>query len=445
MATPLFTVEIGLASATDFFTLDLTQLSPATAPAVDAPLGDDQGYAWTDVTDYVLEGLTFRRGATRSQGPFWRYEAGSASIELDNVDGRFDPLNLSSGPYVSGGLSEIRPNLPVRISAVVDGTTETMWVGVVDSVDLDYTSVTWSTVKLSCVDGVAWLQAADLPELTTAVGAGDTVAARITRILDRVGWPAAQRDLDPITANTLQASTLAASAWADILLAADSDAGYVWFDRQGRLVYRTRGAIPATPSLTFSSSSSTAGKDFTAVTITRDVQQVYNSVSLARKDGTAVSVEDVDAQAVIGQVRGYSRSDLICQTDDNVADVAQWIIGINADLITRVEEVVVEPPADTTLLGTDEWWELLRLEMGAVVRVVHATPDGRDVDVEAVVRGLEWSAGVRAFSLKVSLQTQNPAYELFVLDDTVRGVLAGTDGATTYDGKQLGLVSVRSA
>ena len=443
MATPLFTVEIGLASATDYFTLDLTQLSPATAPAVDAPLGDDQGYAWTDVTDYVLEGLTFRRGSTRSQGPFWRYEAGTASIELDNVDGRFDPLNLS-GPYVSAGISEIRPNLPVRISATIGSTTETMWVGVVDSVDLDYTSVTWSTVSLRCVDGVAWLQAADLPELTTAEGAGETVAARITRILDRVGWPAARRDLDPVTANTLQASTLAASAWADILLSADSDAGYVWFDRQGNLVYRTRGAIPALPSLTFSSSATTAGKDFTAITITRDVEQVFNSVNLARANSRAVFVEDQTAQALIGQVRGYSRSDLVCETDDQVGDVASWIIGVFSDLLTRVEEITVEPPADTDLLSADEWWELLRLEMGDVVRVVHATPDGRDVDVNAVVRGLEWSASTRSFGLKVSLQTQNPDYVMFVLDDEVRGVLAGTDGATTYEGQKLGLVSLRS-
>lgn len=444
MATPLFTVEIGLASATDYFTLDLTQLSPATAPAVDAPLGDDLGYAWTDITDYVMEGLTFRRGSTRSQGPFWRYEAGTASIELDNVDGRFDPLNLS-GPYVSAGISEIRPNLPVRISATIGSTTETMWVGVVDSVDLDYTSVTWSTVSLRCVDGVAWLQAADLPELTTAVGAGDTVAARITRILDRVGWPAARRDLDPVTANSLQASTLAASAWADILLSADSDAGYVWFDRQGNLVYRTRGAIPALPSLTFSSSATTTGKDFTAITITRDVEQVFNSVNLARKDGTAVNVEDVDSQALIGQVRGYSRSDLLCETNVDVENVASWIIGNYSDLLTRVEEITVDPPADTDLLASDQWWELLRLEMGDVVRVVHATPDGRDVDVEAVVRGIEWSAGTRSFGLKVSLQTQNPAYELFVLDDAARGVLAGTDGATTYTGTPLSLLSARSA
>ena len=443
MATPLFTVEIGLASATSYFTLDLTQLSPATSPAVDAPLGDDQGYAWTDISDYVMEGLTFRRGSTRSQGPFWRYEAGSASFELDNLDGRFDPLNLS-GPYVSAGVSEIRPNLPVRISAVIGSTTETLWVGVVDTLDLDYTSATWSTVKVTCVDGVAFLQAADLPELTTAVGAGDTAAARITRILDRVGWPAAQRDLDPVTANTMQASTLAAAAWADILLTADSDAGYVWMDRTGKLVYRTRGAIAALPSLTFSSSTTTTGKDYVGITITRDVGQVFNSVMLARANSRAVFVEDQTAQATIGQVRGFSRSDLICETDDQVSDVASWILGVFAGLVTRVEEIVLQPPADTDLLASADWWELLRLELGTVVRVVHATPDGRDVDVTAVVRGLEWQAGVRSFGLKVSLQTQNPNYTMFILDDAVRGVLAGTDGVTTYAGTALAVAASRS-
>jgi len=443
MGTPLFTVELGLASASTAFTLDLTQLSPATAPAVDEPLGSDQGYVWTDVSEYVLEGLRFRRGSTRSQGPFWRYEVGTATVQLDNLDGRFDPLNLS-GPYVSAGASEIRPNLPVRISATLNGTTETMWVGVVDSVDLDYASVTYSTVELRCVDGVAFLQAADFAELSTAVGAGDTARARIERILDHVGWPAAQRDLDPVTMSTMQATTMAASAWAQILLTADSDGGYVWFDRDGRIVYRTRGAVATMPSLTFSSSSSTAGKDFVGVTISRDVDQVYNTVSLARKDGTAVTVEDVDAQATIGQVRGFSRSDLVCETDDQVGDVASWILGVYSTLQTRVEELVLRPPADTNAMSSAEWWEMLRLEIGDVVRVVHATPDGRDVTLDAAVRGLEWSAGVRSFTVKVSLQTLNPDYTMFVLDDDVRGVLAGVDGATTYEGVALGLMSLRS-
>ena len=443
MATPLFTVELGLASASDSFTLDLTQLSPATAPAVDAPLGDDLGFVWTDVTAYVLEGLTFRRGSTRSQGPFWRYEAGSASFDLDNVDGRFDPLNLS-GPYVSAGVSEIRPNLPVRISAVIGSTTETLWVGVVDTLDLDYMSTTWSSVGVSCVDGVAFLQAADFAEISTPEGAGDSAAGRIIRILDHVGWPAAARDLDTVSMNTMQATTLASAAWTEILLTADSDVGYLWIDRTGQLVYRTRGAIAATPSLTFSSSATTAGKDFTAIKITRDVGQVYNSVSLARANGTAVSVEDTDAQATIGQVRGFSRSDLVCETDDQVGDIASWIVGVFADMVTRVEEITLAPPADTALMATGEWLELLRLELGDVVRVVHATPDGRDVTVDAVLRGIEWQAKTRSFGLKLSLQTLNPSYTMFVLDDDVRGVLAGTDGVTVYTGTALAVTAPRS-
>jgi hypothetical protein len=134
----------------------------------------------------------------------------------------------------------------------------------------------------------------------------------------------------------------------------------------------------------------------------------------------------------------------VCETDDQVGDVASWVLGVFASLVTRVEEIVLEPPADTDLLSAAEWWELLRLELGTVVRVVHATPDGRDVDVTAVVRGLEWSAGVRSFGLKVSLQTQNPDYTMFVLDDEVRGVLAGTDGGTTYTGTALALAAPRS-
>jgi len=425
VATPLFTVELGLASSVNAFTLDSAtrgQLSPATAPVVDAPLGETLGYAWTAVSEYVLEGLTFRRGATRSQGPFWRYEAGTANFTLDNLDGRFDPLNLS-GPYVSGGVSELRPGLPVRVCANVDGAVETVWVGVLDSVELDYNSATWSTVQFRCVDGVERLQAADLPELTTAAGAGDTVAGRLNRILDRIGWPGAARDLDAATGNTLQAATLAAAAWTDVQLAADSDAGYLWIDRQGRVTYRTRGYVTASPSLTFSSDPTVSGLDFSAVTITRDVGQVYNSVSVARAGGTQTTVQDVTSQALIGQVRGYSRNDLVCETDSQLADVASWILANYASLQTRVEEIRLEPPADTALLSSGWWLALVRLELGDVVRVAHKTPDGRTITVDAVVRAVAWEAGVRRFGLTLSLQTLNPQVGLFVLDDLANGVL----------------------
>ena len=425
MATPLFTVEIGLASVVNAFTLDSStkgQLSPATAPVVDVPLGDTLGYSWVAITDYVMEGLTFRRGATRAQGPFWRYEAGTASFEVDNLDGRFDPLNLS-GPYVTAGVTELRPSLPVRISANVDGAVEVVWSGVVDTISLDYSSMTWSTAKFTCVDGVERLQAADLPELTTAAGAGDTVAARIGRILDRVNWPAEARDLNAATGNTLQASTLAAAAWADIQLAADSDAGYLWIDRKGNVVYRTRGYVTTSPTMTFSSDPAVDGLDFTGLDVTRDVAQVFNSVSLARAGSTQTTVQDVVSQATIGQVRGFSRNDMQCETDAQLADVSSWILANYSTLVTRIEEIRLAPPADTALLSSGYWLALVRLELGDVVRVVHRTPDGRSITVDAVVRGISWSAGVRSFDLVLSLQSQNPQVGTFILDDLANGVL----------------------
>lgn len=428
MGTPTFDVEVGLASSTTSFTLD----SGTNGLLGTGTLGTDLGYAWTSLAGYVLpDGFGFRRGATRSQGPFWRYEAGTATFTVDNLDGRFDPLNLS-GPYVSGGVSELRPGLPVRVVASIDGTTEVVWSGVVDTIGLDYSSPTWSTVRFSCVDGVERLQAADLPELASPVGAGDTVAERLDRVLDRIGWPAAARDLDPYPANTLQATTLAQAAWTEMLLAADSDGGYLWLDRNGRVVWRTRGAVTAAPVLTFSSDPATAGLEFATVTVTRDVQQVANSVTLGRKDGVAVTVEDVDAQALVGQVRGYQRTDLVCETDVQVADVASWILALYGQLTTRVEDFEVRPPADTSLMPVGEWWQLVRLELGDTVRVVHATPDGRTIDVEGVVRGVEWQAAVRSFSLRVSLQTHPGDAGRFTLDDSTLGVLdADTLGVPT--------------
>jgi hypothetical protein len=418
MATPYFTVELGLSATSSSFTLDSAtkgQLSPAS-PGPDYPLGDDLGYTWTNISDYVLDdGFAFQRGSTRAQGPWWRYESGSASFAVDNLDGRFDPLNLS-GPYVSGGVTNLRPGLPVRISAVVDTGTEIMWMGVVDSIALPYDSATWSTARFTCVDAVERLQAADLPELTTAVGAGDTVAARIDRILDRMGWPAAARDLDTITANTLQATTMAQSSWAQILLSADSDAGYVWIDRTGNVVWRTRSALTSTASVQFSSVAESTALGFDEISISRDVQQVYNSISLARAGGTALLVEDVDQQALIGQVRGYSRSDLVCENDAQLGDVATWVLSSFAALQTRVEGITVRPPADTDLLSAASWLTLLRLDIGTTISVSHATPDGRTITSTGVVRGVEWSAGVRSFEVKFSLQQITTDIVRFVLD-----------------------------
>jgi hypothetical protein len=70
---------------------------------------------WTDISQWVTA-FTVSRPSTRLQGPLYNFQAGTASVTLDNSDGRFDPDNLS-GPYVSAGITQLAAMVPVRIRA----------------------------------------------------------------------------------------------------------------------------------------------------------------------------------------------------------------------------------------------------------------------------------------------------------------------------------------
>jgi hypothetical protein len=75
---------------------------------------------WTDVTTSVRS-WSVKRGAGRGDDPTLRYDAGVASIELNDGDRRFDPENLS-GPYVSAGVTQVEPMRRVRIRSAWAGT-----------------------------------------------------------------------------------------------------------------------------------------------------------------------------------------------------------------------------------------------------------------------------------------------------------------------------------
>jgi hypothetical protein len=86
--------------------------------------------SWTDISQWVMS-FTVTRPSTRLQGPLWNYQAGTCSIVLDNSDGRFDQDNLA-GPYVSAGVTQLTPMVPVRIRATFAGVTSGLFSGFAD-------------------------------------------------------------------------------------------------------------------------------------------------------------------------------------------------------------------------------------------------------------------------------------------------------------------------
>src|SRR5262245_41762304 len=98
------------------FTLDKIpqgQLDYGILGSPDAP--------YDDVTCYV-RALTWRPGATKTDGPLTRYEAGTCTIVLDNTDGAYNVMEPGT---------RLVPNVRVRVRARRTGTSTWIdqWTG----------------------------------------------------------------------------------------------------------------------------------------------------------------------------------------------------------------------------------------------------------------------------------------------------------------------------
>ena len=114
--------------------------------------------------------------------------AGRGGFVLDNRSRKYSPRNASSVLF-----GKIKPARNVLCTRSVGGTTYTLFRGHTDdnplNPDLDN-----KTVAVSLVDGLADLQGQNIStELFSGIRTGDA----ITKVLDAVGWPAADRDIDP--------------------------------------------------------------------------------------------------------------------------------------------------------------------------------------------------------------------------------------------------------
>lgn len=207
------------------------------------------GNVWTDISAYALN-MTITRPSSRVQGPLLAYQAGTASITLDNSDGRFDPDNLA-GPYVAGGVSQIQPMVPIRISASFAGTFYPLFYGFADSwteSQVDYEGG-YSEWVLSCTDGFKILAGITLAALGSPTGTGAATGARINDILNRAGWytGTAYRQI-AAGDSTLQGTTLGDSALNLMQIAVDSEIGQLYMGPAGAVVFLNRQALLTNPS-----------------------------------------------------------------------------------------------------------------------------------------------------------------------------------------------------
>jgi hypothetical protein len=216
---------------------------------------------------------------------------------------------------------------------------------------------------------------------------GERSGDRIDRVLDEVGWPAADRVLstgDTVHGPYLPARQSAMKYLRDVEAAED---GYVFLDGQGRLVLRDRNwQWTQTVSVAFSDTPSGAELDYVDVVIdANSADAIRTSVSASYGADGYLFSEDAAARAAYGP----EREALSVPTIDSpvtARGLTAYKLRTMKDPQTRIVELVHTP----RILNATAWPKILGLQVGARITVErHPQAVGSAIVKTLIVQGIE--------------------------------------------------------
>ena len=384
------------------------------------------GTLWTDVTEWVLDVQTDRAFSRELSS----YTAGRCAVTLDNSDGRFSPDNTSS-PYRIGTSTSIGVLRPIRVRASYGGVEWSLFTGRIEEWPETFQGLEGATVTVTAVDAFAELASFDSYEQTPA-GASDTFGARIERILTNAGFDGDRR-ID-VGEHTMQATTLAQNAVTELKLTSDSEGGSVWVggdgifyaDGQNALIEKAR-SITVQALFSNSDDDTAIGYEIDSVQPLYDGSQVVNIAAFARVGSTVQTYTSEMSRALYGD-RQSERSDLICETDPQVAYLCEREVALHQSPERRIEKLRYLPQLQPSAARIVEAWNALaegRLMLRSLAQVQHTTAAGYTIDKLVYIRGIHhrisrdnWSVDLDFTSATVLARFYGSRWDVGVWDES---------------------------
>jgi hypothetical protein len=374
-----------------------------------------------DVSPYVLS-LSTSRGRPDQLAQF---TAGSATIQLNNRDRRFDPINESS-PYWNTieGRTGVVPRRKVTIKC--DG--DPVFVGRITDIDISYepTRLTATTENSSVTITAAddFLLLANTFTASPITPSEQFSGARVSAILDlpEVDYPSTSRDIDTGVAVLGGGATFAIDANTNVLTylqeITKSEEGLLFVDRTGWLTFRDR-VLPSfdNPVLTFADNGS--GIDYQSISIIYGSEFLYNRVTCSIVGGTDQVVDDLTSQEEFGIIT-LSLSDLLLKDDAAALELANVLLDRYSQPQYRFDAVQVIYNNKTALQREG----LTQLEVGEQIEVTRTFRTGTPASVTEgyVVEGVRHTISPQSHSVVYSLSATDVLYP-FIIGDPVYGVI----------------------
>lgn len=376
-----------------------------------------------DVSNIALR-VNIRRGRNRILNNF---EAGTATVVLEDDNGDWNPQNTSS-PYYG----KLLPLRKIRIWADYDAGSGLqryyLYSGYITSYDnsfrLGIDEI--SSVTLQCVDAFRLFQNVNI---TTVAGtsAGQTTGARIDNLLDVASYPSSQRIVD-----TGDTTVQADPSTARTLLAAcqtieQTELGGFFIDTEGNAVFLSRSTVAEkadqTPLMFNDNGTDIA---YQSIDFAYDDTQIFNDIIVTRLNGTPQEVQSTSSIETYF-IHSGSRSDLLMQTDAEALNQANMLLNARANALLRIDSIglnLMDSTASSRIVAG------LESDLFTLVNVTKTAQGTSSFSLELFVQGIQHDITPTTWTTR--LLTAEPIIQAFILDSTIQGVLDGTQGVLSY-------------
>src|SRR4030095_9500589 len=361
---------------------------------------------WTNITPTVRE-CRIRRGR---QHELDRVEAGTASIVLHDVDGRYSPSN-TLGPYYPNVL----PMRRIRIRGTFGAQTFDVFHGYVEAwpQEWEFSPRSASTVTIQAVDAFKVLALANVNTTRSSELSGTRVGA----ILDAISWPAADRAIDAgesvIQGVTLE-NTSALSHLSDVDL---TEGGVFFISRDGKATFldRTKFGTAALDATNHTWGDSGIEKPYGEIRLSFDDSQLWNDVKV-----TAPGKTDETATDTASQTRFFLRTLVLSGLWDDqneMEDRANYSVTRYSQPALRVNTLSIHPQYDDT-----QWEHLLHHDLHEKVRVRRRPTDTITISQDSYIEGISHDIGPGRWIITLNLSPLDHVTDYWIWDTSLWGV-----------------------
>ena len=420
MAAPTVNCIINFSSGASF-----AQAMILDSGILDINVLNDSATITADVSNQV-QNISIQRGRNANSDAF---QAGTASVRIADINGDFNPENLSS-PY-AGLLAPLRK---ITITGTDNNTNQAypLFAGYITAYNYTQAQVVGevSYTTLLASDGFRLLNMGSVSTVTGGT-AGQLSGARVTKILDAIAWPTSMRDIDT-GQTTMQADPGTSRTALNALQTVEtSEYGALYIDASGNVVFQDR----ALTSSSIGGNSTDFADDGTGIQYQNlrwvlDDSLVYNKASIT---ATGLATQTATNQTSIDKyfLHSYAKNDLLMQTTGEALNYALAYVASRQETAIRCDSVTL---LDLNTVGYDAGVEAaLKLDYFDTITVKSTQPASTGTStLNKTLQIFGVSYNITPTRWSTTFVTLEPIIDSLILNDALYGLLDSSSSVLSY-------------